>query len=754
MRKDNIDLICSVAELSGLFEKRSNVGGFLQDVVELVAGHMHSDVCSIYLYDERRGDLVLRATLGLNQESVGSVRLSLGEGLTGLSLKQLRPIRDGNVTENPDFKRIPQINEEGYNSYLAVPIRRGLTRIGVISLQHKKTNYFGEHDMKALRAIASQLAATLENASLLMDIHEEHGNGEVTRGDGPDGLITGISAGTGIGIGKAVHLDSADALASPQLSRLPTVEKEVERFQRAIEATRSQLEQLQVETERSYSDVASLIFSSHLLMLRDEEFSGQMLASVRDGVSPGEAVQMVVGRYVQLFSGMNNPRLQEKVQDVKDLAHRILRNLGGAKSDHGDYSGQIVIAGELYPSELVKLAAQHVEGIVIGGTTVTSHISILARSLDIPVVFTRSEKILLVSENSDLIVDGASGTIYVEPDKTTRRKYEKERASDRRRLRRESRVPWECRSACGERVRVMANVNLINDTRSAQRNHAEGIGLYRSEFPFIVRNDFPSEEEQHAIYRKIVEQMKGQEIVLRTLDIGGDKLVARDGGGVQEANPFLGQRGIRFSLSNPDIFADQLRAMLRAGAGADLSIMFPMISGIDEFLRARERVEECIDALRTEGVPFNENPNVGAMVELPSAIDIAGELDRHADFLCVGTNDLIMYLIGVDRTNDRVSELYVSHHPAVLRSIARLVQQIHDPANRLSICGEAAGDPQMVPFFLGLGIRRFSVEPRSIPSLKSLIGTIELSHAAEVAGEMLSISSADKMREYLSSRAT
>ena len=754
MRKDNIDLICSVAELSGLFEKRSNVGGFLQDVVELVAAHMHSDVCSIYLYDERRDDLVLRATRGLNQESVDSVRLSLGEGLTGLSLKQLRPIRDGNVTENPDFKQIPQINEEGYNSFLAVPIRRGLTRIGVISLQHKKASYFGEHDMKALRAIASQLAATLENASLLMDIHEEHGEGVVVTGDGPDGVITGISAGTGIGIGKAVHLDSADALASPQLARLPTVEEEVERFKRAIEATRSQLEQLQIETERSFSDVASLIFSSHLLMLRDEEFSGQMLDSVRDGVNPGEAVQMVVGRYVKLFSGMNNPRLQEKVQDVKDLGHRILRNLGEARSEHGDYSGQVVIAGELYPSELVKLAAQHVEGIVIGGTTVTSHISILARSLDIPVVFTRSEKILLVPENTDLIVDGPSGTIYIEPDRTTQKKYEKERASDRRRLNRDTGVPRECRSACGERVRIMANVNLINDIRFAKRNHAEGVGLYRSEFPFIVRNDFPSEEEQHAIYRKIIEQMEGQEIVLRTLDIGGDKLVARDGGGAQEANPFLGQRGIRFSLANPDIFSDQLRAMLRAGAGADLSIMFPMISGVDEFMRAREHLNECKESLRTEGVAFNENPSVGAMIELPSAIDIAGDLDRNADFLCVGTNDLIMYLLGVDRTNDRVSNLYVSHHPAVLRSIARLVEHVHDPANRLSICGEAAGDPHMVQFFLGLGIRRLSVEPRRIPSLKSLIGATELSRAAGIAGEMLSISSAEELRKYLSDRAS
>ena len=748
MRKDNIDLICSVAELSGLFEKRSNVGGFLQDVVELVAAHMMSDVCSIYLYDEAGDALVLRATRGLNAESVDKVRLSLGEGLTGLALKQLRPIREGEVEENPDFKVVPEVQEEGYRSFLAVPIRRGLTRIGVISLQHRNAGYFDQHDTKALKAIASQLAATLENASLLMDLHSPHSETVATENVEPGDVISGISAGAGVGIGEAIHLDAPEAIESTGLPRLNTVDQEVERFYTAIERSRSQLEQLQRETENRFSDVASLIFSSHLLMLRDDEFSGHMIDAVRDGVNAAEAVHMVVGRYEKLFSEMHNPRLQEKVQDVKDLGRRIIRNLFDTEHDDGDYSGQVVVAHELYPSELVKLAVQHVEAIIVGGATVTSHISILARSLGLPVVATRNTRVFSVAEYDTLVVDGHNGTVYLHPTEDVISRYRGLKSEEAQELESDPDIPERAHTGCGERVHVMANVNLINDLRSARRNRAEGVGLYRSEFPFIVRNDFPSEEEQRAIYRKIIEEMNGEQIVLRTLDVGGDKLVGYDNA-EEEANPFLGQRGIRFSLAHPEIFSDQIRGMLRAGTGADLAIMFPMISGVDEFRKARETVNACIEELRQEGAEFNEAPKIGAMIELPSAIEIAAELDTYADFLCVGTNDLIMYLLGVDRTNERVSDLYISHHPAILRSLSRLADTIHQPQKRLSICGEAAADPALVPFFLGIGVRTLSVEPRRIPGLKRQLQRININDAENIAFEMLSISTMEHMQDYL-----
>ncbi len=750
MRKDNIDLICSVAELSGLFEKRSNVVGFLQDVVELVAGHMNSDVCSIYLFDTASSELVLRATKGLNLGSVDSVRLKLGEGLTGLALKQLRPICEAQARENPDFKIVPQVEEDEFNSFLAVPIRRGLTRIGVISLQHQKTAFFDEHDVKALKAIASQMAATLENAMLLMEIHSGSAGQVPENRSEPKAIVPGISAGEGVGWGQAVHLDDADTGSDVHIPREPSVDAELARFERAIEISRVQLEALQFETEKNLSDVAGLIFSSHLLMLRDEEFSGQMLDAVRDGMDTASAVRTVVGRYVQLFSGMNNPRLQEKAQDVKDLGHRILRNVSGSgDQEQGDYTGQVVIAANLYPSELIKLSAQHAEGLVLSGTAVTGHISVLSRSLDLPVVFTRDPSIHSVPERSFLIVDGHQGKVLVDPDEVTISRYRGMREEQQRLRIVDPDVPEQAHSACGTRVRVMANVNLLNDIRYAKRNKAEGVGLYRSEFPFIVRNDFPSEEEQYSIYRKIIGSMEGEEIVLRTLDIGGDKLGRGHELAYTEANPFLGERGVRFSLANREIFSEQIRAMLRAGHNGDLAIMFPMVAGCDEFLEARDVVHTCMDSLKREGLPFHEQPKIGAMVELPSAIEVAGELSEAADFLCVGTNDLIMYLLGVDRTNERVSDLYVQHHPSVLRSIARLVGAVDRPGDKLSICGEAAADPELVPFFIGLGVRRLSVEPRLVPRVKRLLAGITVHDAEQISRRMLACSTVSEIRKII-----
>jgi len=750
MEKDNIDLICSVAELSGLFEKRSDLGGFLQDVVELVAQHMLSDVCSIYLYDEAEEKLVLRATRGLNPDSVGRVRLRIGEGLTGLSLEQRRPVRVDRAEEHPSFKVVPELKEEEYQSFLAVPIRRGLVRIGVIALQHRRAGYFSEHDAKALRAIASQLAATLENASLLMDIHAE-GEKERARLHGVEeiGTLVGRSAGPSIGWGEATHLDGAAHVWAPEPPRLESVSQEVERFEAALERARSQLEELQVDAERRYSDVAGLIFSSHLLILRDEEFSGRMLDAVQEGMSPVAAVQMVVGRFVELFGGNGETRLKEKAQDVQDLGHRILRNLVSDETDHGDYTGQVVISRDIFPSELVKLAAQHVEGLVLSGAAATSHVSILARSLGLPLVFVRDNRVFEIPERTPLIVDGVNGQVLVAPEEETRNRY-REQIGELNAETAAGGVPEEAVTQCGTRMQVMANVNLVADVDVAKANCADGIGLYRSEFPFLVRKDFPSEEEQYYIYRSVVGAMAGREIVLRTLDIGGDKLLDADVDN-QEANPFLGMRGIRFSLANPDLFRDQLRAMLRAGAGAgtSLRIMFPMVSSVDEFQQAEQLLEECKEELRREGLEFNEHALVGAMIELPSAIESAGVLSREADFLSVGTNDLVMYLLGVDRTNERVGKLYVHHHPAVLRAIARLVDSLGDGRAELAVCGEAASDPVMVPFFLGLGIRRLSVEPRYIPRVKRQIAAMDLEFARRRARQMLTIASVSEMNEFV-----
>ncbi len=301
-------------------------------------------------------------------------------------------------------------------------------------------------------------------------------------------------------------------------------------------------------------------------------------------------------------------------------------------------------------------------------------------------------------------------------------------------------------TADGTRIRLLANVNLYLDALLAAERGAEGIGLYRSEFPFIIRNDFLSEDEQAELYGRVVATVPSGPVLLRTADIGGDKLMQ---GREEERNPFLGVRGIRFSLANRELFREQLRAMLRAGQGRELGIMLPMVSTPEEVEEARAELGLCLRALAAEGLPHNRAPRLGAMVELPSAVMDIEELAKATDFLSIGTNDLIMYLLAVDRTNERLGPLYRSHHPTVLRSIAQVVAGVGDKLGELSVCGDSAADPLMIPFLIGVGIRSLSLAPARIDEVRSLLGRLDIAEAQEVARRMLAIRKVREMEAYL-----
>jgi phosphotransferase system enzyme I (PtsP) len=750
VKKRNVDLVCDIAELMSLAEEGQDRKELLQGVVSSVGKHMQADVCSIYIYDEDHKELTLRATQGLDESAIGNVKLTLGEGITGRAVRELRPICVGTASKSTSYKFFPGIHEEEYEAFLAVPILRGLRRIGALVVQAREMNFFTPNDVKALRAIAAQLATMIENVQLLSEVRERAVTPEapVEKKFTKSGIIQGRSASTGTARGRAYTLDSIQS----ESCVLPDPHAEMHTaadFDSAVEKTMHQIDQLQRQTTADLADVAVLIFSAHLLILEDSQFTGRIRSLVETGTPAVKAIAMVVNEFAEVFSKSKMPLIREKVLDVKDLGNRLTRNILNEAADAADYRGQIIIAHELLPSDILKLSAENVEGFIVS-SGVTSHNAIISRSLGIPMVAISREEADAIEDGQEMLVDGEQGIIFLDPSDEIYQKY-KELDEAWAVLHDAADVKEETLTKCGERVHIYANINLLSDLKPARKFKAEGVGLYRSEFPFIVRSDFPSEEEQYLIYKKLVDQMEGRSVTFRTLDIGGDKMLSYYSH-VNEANPFLGMRAIRFSLQNKDIFCQQLRAFLRAGAEGDTRIMFPLIASVDDFIAARDIVYECMDELEGADIPFNRDTKLGVMMELPSAVEVADELAHEADFLSIGSNDLIQYMLAVDRTNEKVSNLYLSHHPAILRSINRIVAAAQTQGKDVSICGDLSADPRMLPFLLGIGLRSFSIDIVNAPTVQRLINATGLKDAEQIAEQMLGLGRISEIEAYLIDR--
>ena len=410
-----------------------------------------------------------------------------------------------------------------------------------------------------------------------------------------------------------------------------------------------------------------------------------------------------------------------------------------------------MVARELLPSEALKLRSQNVAGIVLLSGGVTSHVAVLARSFNIPLVIADAPGLLEMPEGTPVLLDGNIGNIFIAPDQAVVEQFREQQALRAAAAKAHTVVKPETRLSDGVRVHLLANINLLGDAVVADDFRAEGVGLYRTEFPFIVRSDFPAEEEQYVIYRRLVEMMKGREVTFRTLDIGGDKMLSYYDHS-KEANPFLGLRSIRFSLKHKEIFIQQLRAILRAAAGPlgrGVRIMFPMISSLEEFLEAKAMVAACERELTAAHVPHQAKPVVGMMLELPSVTELIDEFSAHADFFSIGTNDLIQYILAVDRTNDKVADLYNPHHPAVLRSLEKITASALRHGRDISICGDMAHDPQYIPFFVGIGIRKFSLDARYIPKVQARFGTLDTAKAVAHARELLGMTRTDEIARAL-----
>jgi phosphotransferase system enzyme I (PtsP) len=739
VNRDHAKLICDIGELSAIITDASDLDAMLQKIVDTAASHMDADVCSVYLFDEAAKQLVLRATRGLLPTSVGNVRLRPGEGLTGLAFSERRPISESDAPSHPNYRYFPGIGEESYRSFVAVPILRGRRPVGAMTLQSKHAGHFSADDVQVFRAITMQMATTIEMARLLLTLKAPPAS--LTPAPLPPELryVRGQVGAEGCALGEAVlirqpSLAEIRALIGGATLALPD-------FRRAVADTEKQLEHLEELAGERLSDVTSVIFSAQLMMLRDQSWLGAMEEQIAAGTPPAEAVYRVILNYVEIFDRMDNAYMREKRYDVMDVGRRLLGNLSGHRVVQSPLEGRIAIAAELLPSEVLKLGLEKVGGIVLLSGGVTSHVAVLARSLDLPLIFVDDPRLLQIPDGTRMVLDARTGNLLVAPSEEVEQRFREQEENRRSAPQLADGMREETHTADGTRVYLLANINLLADVEVARSYKAEGIGLYRTEFPFLIRNDLPSEEEQLRIYRRLVEGMPGREITFRTLDVGGDKVLSYFDYAA-EANPFLGLRSIRFSLRHRDVFLQQVRAILRAAHGIKVRIMFPMISSPDELAQAADAVDECQASLRHEGLPVCEQVQLGMMLEVPSVLELMDELAQRAEFFSIGTNDFVQYMLAVDRTNVNVADLYIPHHPAVLRGLQRAVAGALRHGRDVSVCGDMAHDPRFVRFLLGIGVRKFSMSARYLPRIQEAIFATRIEEAQAFARRLLAESSA------------
>ena len=715
----------------------------LSTIVTMVKQAIQCDVCSVYLTDPEARAHVLAATDGLRQESVGKVALPLGRGLVGLVAERAEPVNVSDAPSHPRYLHITETGETQYRGFLGVPIIQNRKVLGVLVVRQAAMRAFVDDEVTFLFTLAAQLAGAITFAQASGEIDALTTTTRAAR------FLKGRPGSTGVSIGHGVvayRLADLDAIPDRPAG---DVAAESRSFREAVSAVEDDLRDLQARLSGEIPAEDHALFDALLLMLGGDTLVTHTVELIERGQWAPGALRQSISAHAQVFEAMEDVYLRERASDVRDLGRRILMHLQSDSPQAPEYPPDTILVGEEVSAvQLAEVPADHLVGVVSATGSSSSHVAILARAMGVPAVMGVTDLPVSRMENRELIIDGYRGRVYLSPTPSVRNEYER-LAEEERELTAEAEnvrgLPAE--STDGVAFPLYLNTGLINETGNGNNEDCAGIGLYRTELPFMVRDRFPGESVQVLNYRRVLEAFSPRPVILRTLDVGGDKPLPYFP--ISEQNPFLGWRGVRISLAHPEIFLTQVRAMLRAAVDLDnLQIMLPMISGVGEVDELKMLIQRAHDELLEEGYAV-AMPRIGVMVEVPSAVYMIEELARRVDFVSVGTNDLTQYLLAVDRNNSRVAELYEDLHPAVLRALEQVVRGARVFNRPVGVCGELAGNPMATILLMGLGVDSLSMSAGSLMKVKWVVRSFSVARARQLVHAALRMEDAQQVRRFM-----
>jgi phosphotransferase system enzyme I (PtsP) len=717
-------------------------------IVQRVRAEMSTQVCSIYLLDTTSQRYILMATEGLNRDSVGKVSLGLGEGLIGLVAKREEPINLDDAESHPQYRYFPETGEERFRSFLGTPIIHLGKVLGVLVVQQVEERRFDESEESFLVTLAAQLAAVIAHAEATGSLNQVSLHGYRP----PEATFQGVCGAQGVALGEVAVIYPAADLHGVPIAKTDNIEAELGHFNAALCKVRQELQQLSEQLQYRLREEERALFDVYLGMLTDSALGGEIVNRiVHDSLQARSALASVILEHVRTFESMDDAYLRERAADVRDLGLRILAAMDKQhqRNKRIDYPLHTILVGEeLSASMLGEVPEDRLVGLISVRGSGSSHVAILARAMGIPTVMGVVDLPYQQLDGRNIVLDAYRGKVYTNPSKELSHQFE-EIWREEQQFSREyhALTPLPSITLDGQRLPLWVNTGLMTDVVRSLDRGAEGVGLYRTEISFLLKDRFPSEEEQRNSYREQLSAFAPNPVTMRTLDIGGDKSLPYFP--IKEENPFLGWRGIRVSLDHPEIFLVQVRAMLKASEDLNnLRIMLPMISSVPELEQALKLIHRAWRELLEEGHNI-QLPQLGAMIEVPAAVYQARELAKRVDFLSVGTNDLTQYLLAVDRNNPRVAGLYNSFHPAVLHALVRIVEDVHAEGKTVSVCGEMAGDPSAAVLLMAMGYDVLSMNANSLPKVKSVIRRLHVKDAHKLLAEVMSMSDVREINKHI-----